>query len=119
MDPYGIRKRAELMALLVCPNRSLAQQLSASMPDAKAFEIVADLKRYPSARQLDTRLRQSPPDVVLLDLSAETETAIELIGLITSFRPTIHVIGLHETNDAGVIIRSLPRRGHRVSLFAV
>ena len=107
MEPYGIRKRAELMALRICPNRSLAQQLSASMPHAKAFEIVADLKRYPSARQLDTRLRQSRPDVVLLDLSAETETAVELIGLITSFRPTVHVIGLHETNDAGVIIRSL------------
>ena len=107
MEPYGIRKRAELMAVLICPNRSLAQQLSSSMPHAKAFEIMADLKRYPSARQLDTRLRQSRPDVVLLDLSAETETAIELIGLITSFRPTIHVIGLHETNDAGVIIRSL------------
>ena len=107
MEPYGIRKRAELMAVLICPNRSLAQRLSASMPDAKAFEIMADLKRYPSARQLDTRLRQSRPDVVLLDLSAETETAIELIGLITAFRPTIHVIGLHETNDAGVIIRSL------------
>ena len=107
MEPYGIRKRAELMALLICPNRSLAQQLSASMPHAKAFEIMADLKRYPSARQLDTRLRQSRPDVVLLDLSAETETAIELVGLITAFRPAIHVIGLHETNDAGVIIRSL------------
>ena len=101
------RKRAELMAVLICPNRGLAQQFLATVPETRSFQILGDLQRYPNARQLDARLRQLRPDVVLLDLSADTEAAIGLISVIAAFRPTIHVVGLHESNDASVIIRSL------------
>jgi pilus assembly protein CpaE len=107
MEPQGIQNRAELVALLICPNRGLAQQFSATIPETKAFNLIADIKRYPTAQQLDQRLRQLRPDVVLLDLSAETETALALIAAVAAFRPTIHVIGLAERNDANVIIRSL------------
>lgn len=93
--------------MLVCPNRILGQQFTSTIQETKAFHVVADLQRYPNPRQLDARLRQTRPDVVLLDLSADTETAISLIQVIAAFRPTIHVIGLHESNDASVIIRSL------------
>ena len=101
------RQRAELMALLICPNRGLAQQFLATVPETRSFQVVGDLQRYPNVRQLDARLRQLRPDVVLLDLSADTEAAMGLIGGIAAFRPTIYVVGLHESNDASVIIRSL------------
>ena len=101
------KQRAELMAMLICPNRGLAQQFLATVPETRSFQVVGDLQRYPNARQLDARLRQLRPDVVLLDLSADTEAAIGLIGVIAAFRPTIHVVGLHESNDASIIIRSL------------
>ena len=107
MEPQGIQNRAELAALLICPNRGLAQQFSATIPETKAFNLIADIKRYPTPQQLDQRLRQLRPDVVLLDLSADTETALGLIAAVAAFRPTIHLIGLDERNDANVIIRSL------------
>jgi DNA-binding response OmpR family regulator len=101
------KQRAELMAMLICPNRGLAQQFLATIPETRSFQVVGDLQQYPNSRQLDARLRQSRPDVVLLDLSADTEVAIGLIGVIAAFRPSIYVVGLHESNDASVIIRSL------------
>ncbi len=107
MESQGIQSRAELAAVLICPNRVLAQQLSATIPDTRAFNVIADIKRYPTAQQLDGRLRQLRPDVVLLDLSDDTEAAIGLISVISGLRPKMHVIGLDENNDAAVIIRSL------------
>ncbi len=107
MDALEFKSRVELDAVLICPNASLARKFAAALPDNRTFNIVADLTEYPAAPQLDSRLRQYRPEVVLLDLSADTETAIDLIGTVSAFRPKVHVVGLHETNDAGVIIRSL------------
>jgi pilus assembly protein CpaE len=103
----GLQNRAELAAVLICPNRVLAQQFSATIPETRAFNIIADIKRYPTPQQLDTRLRQLRPDVVLLDLSEDTDQAITLIPVVSAFKPTMHVIGLDEKNNADVIIRSL------------
>ena len=107
MDPNELRQRAELAAVLICPNRTLARQFVATIPETRAFQLIADVDSYPSVRQLDSRLRQLRPDVVLLDLSADTEKAVELISAVAAIRPAIHVIGLHQHNDAAVIIRSL------------
>ena len=105
MEPHI--HQPELIAVLICPNRALARQFIATIPETRAFNLAADLDGYPNARQLDSRLRQLRPDVVLLDLSADTDKAVDLISVIAAIRPTIHVVGLHEHNDAAVIIRSL------------
>ena len=107
MEPHELRQRAELAAILICPNRGLAQRFVATIPETRAFHLVADIDGYPNVRQLDSRLRQLRPDVVLLDLSADIEKAVQLISAVAAIRPAIHVIGLHEHNDAAVIIRSL------------
>ncbi len=107
MASYAIKQRAELTALLICPNRSLAQQFCSSLSDNRAFNILADVKSYPAPQALDMRVRQLRPDVILLDLSSNLETALGLMPYIASFRPTVHIIGLHASNDAEVIIRSL------------
>ncbi len=52
-------------------------------------------------------MRQLRPDLILLDLSSNLETALGLMPYITSFRPTVHVIGMHNNSDAEVIMRSL------------
>ena len=107
MEPHELRQRAELAAVLICPNRGLAQRFVATIPETRAFQLVADVDAYPNVRQLDSRLRQLRPDVVLLDLSADIEKAVQLISAVAAMRPAIHVVGLHEHNDAAVIIRSL------------
>ncbi len=107
MAPQELSHRADLITVLICPNRGLSQRFVATIPETGAFHLVSDLDGYPNARQLDSRLRQLRPDVVLLDLSADAEKAVDLISVVAAIRPAIHVVGLHEHNDAAVIIRSL------------
>jgi pilus assembly protein CpaE len=107
MASYAIKQGAELTALLICPNRALAQQLTAALGDNKTFNILADVKSYPTPQALDMRVRQLRPDLILLDLSSNLETALGLMPYITSFRPTVHIIGINATSDAEVIMRSL------------
>jgi pilus assembly protein CpaE len=107
MASHAIKQGTELTALLICPNRALAQQFTATLSDSRTFNILADVKSYPTPQALDMRVRQLRPDLILLDLSSNLETALGLMPYITSFRPTVHIIGLHSSSDADVIMRSL------------
>ena len=107
MASYAIKTGAELTALLICPNRALAQQFTTTLADNKTFNILADVKNYPTPQALDMRVRQLRPDLILLDLSSSLDTALGLMPYITSFRPTVHIIGLHLTSEAEIIMRSL------------
>ncbi len=107
MASYAIKQHAELTALLICPNRQLAQQFSGTLSENKTFNILADVKAYPTSQALDMRVRQLRPDLILLDLSSSLETALGLMPYITSFRPSVHIIGLHTSSDADIIMRAL------------
>lgn len=102
----------QLTALLICPNRDLAQQFVASLNDSKAFQIVGDLKNYPTPQTLDIRIRQLQPDVVLIDLATNLDLACTLIELVTPIRPEVHVVGIHSTNDPEALIRTLRIGAH-------
>lgn len=110
-------RETELNALLIAPDRALADQFLATLRRTRAFQILADLKSYPTAQALDIRLRQLKPDVVLLDLGSDIEAASELIPLVAAARPQVLLIGLHPRNDADVLVRSL-RLGATDFLFA-
>ena len=96
---------AEISALLISPNRELAQQFLATLPQTRAFQILADLKSYPPHQTLDIRARQLKPNVILLDLSSNLEFAVELIRWVAALNPPIHVVGLHTHNDSNVILQ--------------
>ncbi len=66
---------------------------------------------------LDTRIRQLRPDVLLLDVATDLDTAGELIRAVTAQKPPVHVIGLHTQNNSEAILRSL-RHGASEFLFA-
>ena len=53
MGSYAIKQAPELTALLICPNRALAQQFTTSLGDSKTFNILADVKSYPTPQALD------------------------------------------------------------------
>lgn len=101
-----------LTALLICPSRDLAQQFVSSLADSKSFQIVGDLKNYPTPQTLDIRLRQLQPEVVFIDLATNLDLACTLIELITPVRPEVHVVGIHSTNDPGALIRTLRIGAH-------
>jgi pilus assembly protein CpaE len=106
MNP-SVQNEAQIAALLIAPNRDLAQQFMATLADTHAFQILADLKSYPPPQTLEIRARQLKPDVVLLDLSSDLAVAIELIRFIVGLTPPVHVLGLHTSNDSQAILQSL------------
>ncbi len=111
------QNHAEMTALLIAPNRELAQQFLDTLPQTRAFQILADLKSYPPQQTLDIRARQLKPNVVLLDLATDLAAAVELIRWIAGFNPPVHVVGLHTHNDSQVIVQTL-RAGASEFLYA-
>src|SRR3984957_10515956 len=108
---------AEITALLIAPQRELAQQFLATLPQTRAFQILADLKSYPPHQTLDIRARQLKPNVILLDLVTDLPAAVELIKWVATLNPPVHVVGLHTQNDSNSILQSL-RAGASEFLYA-
>jgi len=107
----------ELSAVLICQDRELAAAFTRSVENSRAFQIMADLKGYPPRQTLEIRLRQVQPDVVIIDLASNLESACELIQIVTQASPTSSVIGIHTSNDSEALLRSL-RLGANDFLYA-
>jgi pilus assembly protein CpaE len=97
----------ELTALLVSPDRELADAFTSTLARTHAFQILSDLRSYPSSQTLDMRLRQLRPDVLLIDLGSSLETAAELIRFAAALPHPPQVVGLHKQNDSRAILLSL------------
>lgn len=100
-------KGPELTALLIAADRELAQAFSHAAEQVRAFQVVSELKAYPARQSLEIRLKQLKPDVVLLDVASELETACEVIRWVAACGPSTQVIGLHVRNDSDAVLRSL------------
>jgi pilus assembly protein CpaE len=79
--------------------------------------VLADLKSYPPHQTLEIRARQLKPHTILLDLSTDLSAAVELIKLVSTLNPPMHVVGLHTQNDSNAILQSL-RAGASEFLYA-
>jgi pilus assembly protein CpaE len=108
---------AEIAALLIAPDRALAQQFLATLPQTRAFQILADLKSYPPQQTLEIRIKQLKPNVVLLDLASDLTAAVEVVKFIAAMTPPVHVVGLNTRNDSTAILQSL-RAGASEFLYA-
>src|SRR5579862_5201537 len=97
----------EITALMIAPNRDLAQQFLATLPVTRAFQVLADLKSYPPHQTLEIRARQLRPQVILLDLATDLSVAVELIRFVGGLTPQVHVVGLHTHSDSQAILQSL------------
>src|SRR5690349_554117 len=106
-----------LTALAIIPDRELASQFTSAIEQTRAFQILSEFKTYPSHQTLEIRVRQTKPEVVLLDLSSDLATACELIRSLASIDQPTHVVGLHLRNDSEAILRSL-RMGASEFLYA-
>jgi pilus assembly protein CpaE len=107
----------EITALLIAPDRELAQKFLDTIPQTRGFQILADLKNYPPQQTLEIRARQLKPQVVLLDLGSDPAIAVDLVRYIASLNPSVHVVGLHSHNDSQTILQSL-RAGAVEFLYA-
>jgi len=107
----------QITALLIAPDRDLAQQFLGTLPQTRAFQILADLKSYPPAQTLEIRVRQLKPSVILLDVASDPSAATELIKYISGLTPPLHVVGLHTHGDSQAILQTL-RAGASEFLYA-
>jgi pilus assembly protein CpaE len=106
-----------LTAISIVADRELASQLATALERNRSFQILSEFKSYPSQQTLEIRLRQTKPDVILLDLASDLDQACELIRCVSSFNLQAHVVGLHVRNDSDAILRSL-RSGASEFLYA-
>jgi pilus assembly protein CpaE len=112
-----VQHKTQITALLISPNRELALQFVATLPQTRAFQILADLKSYPAAQTLEIRIRQHKPDVILLDLATDLAAAADLIRFASTITPPVQVVGLHTQNDPQAILQSL-RAGAAEFIYA-
>jgi pilus assembly protein CpaE len=96
-----------LTALAIIPDRALAYQLASALERTRSLQILSEFESYPSLQTLEIRLRQTKPDVILLDLASDLDRACELIRCVSSLNLRAHVVGLHVRNDSDAILRSL------------
>jgi pilus assembly protein CpaE len=108
---------AEIPALLIAPDRELAQKFLATLPQTRAFQILADLRSYPPHQTVEIRARQLKPLVAFLDLGSDPGTAMELVRFLSGVNPPVHVVGLHPSNDSQALVQSL-RAGAVEFLYA-
>jgi pilus assembly protein CpaE len=113
----GHNWNSELTALIISPAQALIDQFTRALGETRAFQIVAEMKSYPSRQTLEIRLRQLKPDVVLIDVGTDLETAAGLIRFLTESRPPVQAIGIHGSNDSAAVVRAL-RAGAVEFLYA-
>lgn len=99
--------RTQLQAILVCPDRTMAQQFSTTIADLKTLSIVADIKEYPTPVALDQRVSLLRPDAVLLDVGSDRSSALALLAHLVASHPGLAVIGLHGAGDPEVILQCM------------
>ena len=107
----------EITAVLIAPDRELAQKFLGTLTGAKSFQILADLKSYPPPQTLEIRARQLKPQAVLIDVASDPGPACELIRFISGLNPPVLAVALHSSNDPQAILNVL-RAGASEFLYA-
>ena len=97
----------QMQALLISPDRALAQRFRAVATDAGTFGISTDVYTYPAPETLQTRMREAGAEVLLLDVATDLETAAALIRHASTLKPPVPAIALHRSNDSQAILKSL------------
>jgi pilus assembly protein CpaE len=96
----------ELTALLICPDGNLYKAFAEAAPAAGVFQILSEVRAYSPVESLQIRVKQVRPDLVLIDVSSDLATALELIqGLVS--REGIPVVALSRSNDSDALVRCL------------
>ena len=112
MTGHGTVREPSLSALLIAEDRALAASLHQALASARVFEVMSELRSYPTEQTLEMRLRQVQPDVVLLDVASNFEAASRLIRVIAGLTKAPPVVALHSSNDSGVLVASLRAGAH-------
>lgn len=117
MQPNTSTRGQALTTIVIAPDRALAAQFVQAMGTLGVFEILLELKSYPSEQTLDIRLRQLQPEVVLVDVATDLDKAAGIISHIAHMDPPVTVVALDNRSDSEIILRVL-RAGASEFLYA-
>src|SRR5690242_2594526 len=98
---------AQLTALAILPDRTLARQFLQALSQSRAFQISVEWTSYPAAVKLMAQLRQAAPDVLLIDVSSDLAQGATIIEAVCSSPRPVPVIALHTRNDAQALLDCL------------
>ncbi len=104
-------RQSELTAILVCASDKLAREFNDAVVRKDLVQLVEHMQDYPSAQQLETRIRQLRPTLVLVDLGTDMAAALTLISVASAMNPTVYVVGVHVSQDAVAIMKTLRAGG--------
>lgn len=107
---------APLTSLLISPSREIAEAFLRAIGTTPYFQVVSDMKAYPTVQVLELRVKQWQPEVLLVDLVSSLDEACDLIRGILEKSPGTQVIGLHHVQDGDSVVRAL-RAGAREFLW--
>ncbi len=107
MDALRRTRDSGLTTLLISPDREMSAALSATLDESRAFQILSDLKEYPTLNALDIRLRQLKPDVLLIDAATNLDAACELIRACAAYQPPVLTVGLDRANNTASVVTLL------------
>jgi pilus assembly protein CpaE len=93
--------------LSICPENQLRQELGALLQASAATAPSNDLSEYPDQRLLGQMLAAHQPNVCFVDVSAQADTALNLIRLINQVDPGIGIVALLSGNNPELILRCL------------
>jgi pilus assembly protein CpaE len=96
-----------LTAVLIAPDRELADQFLKSNAEMRAFEVLADVRNYLPEHTLDMRLRQLKPEVVLVDTFTDLEQACATLEALARTDPETHPVALHRAPDPEAILKAV------------
>ena len=117
MQSQTTTSETALSALMIAPDRALATQFSRAMENLGAFEVLLDIKSYPSEQTLDIRVRQLRPEVVFVDVASDLDQSIAIIARIALMDPQVTAVALDSRSDSDTILRVL-RAGASEFLYA-
>ena len=117
MQGSTTNRASSLSAILVAPDRTLAFDFGEACAKDATFEILMDLKSYPSEQTLEIRVRQLQPDVALVDVASDPIAACQIIGYLARLDSGPSVVALDARSDSDSILRSL-RAGASEYLYA-
>jgi pilus assembly protein CpaE len=100
-------RQSALTALLIAPDRDISGQFTKVCECLNAFEIMAELKSYPTEQTLEIRLRQLDPDVILLDVATDQARALALISHVTRVSFGVSIMALDGASEPDMVVRIL------------
>jgi pilus assembly protein CpaE len=106
MRSPGDHARKSWTSLVVCPNRTLRDELVRALRDAAGLEPAAELSEYPAESD------SFPPvglqiDLCFIDVGSSRLSGLGLVRRLAGHRPPLPVVAINQSNDAETILESM------------